>query len=195
MSSLRWLIFWLGQPSALKLLLGVNLFGTIYGFYWYRDQLLSTEWYLLPFVPDSPTASLFFTLFLLAMLLNKKWLYIESFAAVTLFKYGIWATVMIVWTGFLGGDLTWQHYMLITSHLGMAIQSLLYIPYFSFGKRHLLVIALWTLTNDYLDYTLHIFPWLSVRLHPYLPVIATLTILLSILSLYIFYRLVVRKQV
>lgn len=47
-------------------LLWVNGLGTIYGYEWYRNQLVNTyhsepAW-LLPFVPDSPTASLFFTL-------------------------------------------------------------------------------------------------------------------------------------
>ncbi|WP_245001207.1 DUF1405 domain-containing protein [Caldalkalibacillus thermarum] len=48
-------------------------------------------------------------------ILGRKWKLLEAFAAVTLFKYGIWATVMIIWTGLLGGEVNWQHYMLIVS--------------------------------------------------------------------------------
>lgn len=45
------------------LLFIVNFLGTIYGYIWYGNQLEFTaanypHW-LLPFVPDSPTASLF----------------------------------------------------------------------------------------------------------------------------------------
>ncbi|MDQ0337635.1 putative membrane protein YpjA [Caldalkalibacillus uzonensis] len=187
----KWLTKWLGQRSGLWTLLVINTLGTIYGYYWYKNQLAATEWYLLPFVPDSPTASLFFCFVLVAFLMGRQWRFVEAFAAVTLFKYGVWATVMIVWTGLLGGELTWQHYMLIFSHIGMAVQALLYIPYFSFKLHHLLLVATWTLTNDVLDYTLGIFPWLNYRLHPFLPQIYTFTVCLSLVGLLIFYLSVV----
>jgi uncharacterized membrane protein YpjA len=183
----------LGQQRILVLLFIVNFFGTIYGYFWYKNQLLSTQWWLWPFVPDSPTASLFFTIALLAFLMRKKWRLLEAFAAVTLFKYGIWATVMILWTSFLGGELSWQHYMLIFSHLGMALQALLYSPYFTFKLKHLLIVATWTMTNDLLDYTLGIYPWLNYRLHPHLFTIYGFTISLSIISLMIFFITVVRR--
>ena len=43
----------------LNLLLICNILGTLYGFIWYGDQLAKTPWYFLPFIPDSPIASLF----------------------------------------------------------------------------------------------------------------------------------------
>ncbi len=190
----KWLIHWLSQPSALWLLFAVNLIGTVYGYFWYKNQLLSTPVYLWPFVPDSPTASLFFTLVLGAFLAGKTWRYVEAFSAVTLVKYGIWASVMIISTAVLGGTLNWQHYMLLVSHLGMALQALLYIPHFSFGLRHLVLIAMWTLSNDIMDYTLGIFPWLDARLHPYLDFVYLFTVSLSLICLLIFYFGVVRNR-
>ncbi|MET0960494.1 MAG: DUF1405 domain-containing protein, partial [Psychrobacillus psychrotolerans] len=62
------------------LLFIVNLFGTIYGYYWYKGQLSQTETKFLLFVPDSPTASLFFTIALFAWLLKKNWKLIEALA-------------------------------------------------------------------------------------------------------------------
>lgn len=40
-------------------LLLFNVFGTIYGYIWYGEQLSETPAQFLIFVPDSPTASLF----------------------------------------------------------------------------------------------------------------------------------------
>ncbi|GGK24689.1 hypothetical protein GCM10010965_16840 [Caldalkalibacillus thermarum] len=189
-----WMISWLGRRSTLWTLLVINSLGTLYGYYWYKNQLAVTDWYLLPFVPDSPTASLFFCFVLVAFILGKRWPFVEAFAAVTLVKYGVWATVMIIWTGLLGGELTWEHYMLIFSHIGMAVEALLFIPYFSFRLPHLLLVGIWTLTNDVFDYTLGIFPWLDYRLHPYLSEIYAFTVCLSLISLALFYLLVVRKK-
>lgn len=190
----RWFINWLGQKSTLWLLFFVNFIGTIYGYIWYKNQLITTEWWLWPFVPDSPTASLFLTIVIAAFLLRKKWPIIEAFAAVTLFKYGIWASVMIIWTAVLGGDLNWQHYMLLFSHLGMAFQALLYSSYFSFRLKHLSIVGLWIVSNDALDYSLGIFPWLDARLHAHLPSVALFTFSLSFISLTIFYITVVHKK-
>lgn len=193
MSYWNWLQIVLKHRQMLWVLLLVNGFGTMYGFYWYHQQLLATPWYYWPFVPDSPMASLFFTLVIAAFLFGRKWLYSEALAAVTLVKYGIWACIMIIWTAMLGGELSWQHYMLLISHGGMALQALLFIPQYSFRLKHLALVAIWTLMNDLLDYSLDIFPWLSQLLHPYLPIIATLTVSLSIMCILVFYLFVVLR--
>lgn len=55
----------------LWLLLIINTFGTIYGYIWYQYQLIETPPIFIPFVPDSPTASLFFVFVLIAFLQKK----------------------------------------------------------------------------------------------------------------------------
>ena len=205
----KWFMLWLGKPSTLFLLFVVNFFGTVWGYLWYKHQLLETPWYYWPLVADSPTASLFFCLVLFAWLIGKRCAFCEAFAMVTLFKYGLWATIMIIWTGSLGGELLWEHYLLIFSHLGMAIQALLYSKYYSFRWHHLGLVALWTIMNDFLDYWLGIFPRLSRLLHPYipsqdamaqlrwldiLPRIFGLTLLLGLIGLMLAYVLVIRKS-
>jgi len=112
----------------LILLFFINLFGTIYGFLWYESQLRITPTIFLPFVPDSPTASLFFTIWLLFFIYNKNLSYMAALAVMSLFKYGTWAVVMNLFTLFVDGAIGWQGYMLIASHAGMAIQGLLYTP-------------------------------------------------------------------
>ena len=62
----------LGNRYFLWLLLIVNIFGTIYGYYWYGWQLAETPTIFLPFVPDSPTASLFFVIVLIGLFNGEK---------------------------------------------------------------------------------------------------------------------------
>ncbi|WP_243855024.1 DUF1405 domain-containing protein [Halalkalibacterium halodurans] len=61
--------------------------------------------------------------------------------------------------------------------------------------KHLTVAAIWTLTNDIMDYSLGIFPWVYSGLHPYLHYIYGFTVSLSFISILLVYRLVARKNV
>ena len=60
----------LKQPLSLRVLLIINLFGSFYGFYWYRQQLKITPGVLKLFVPDSPTASALFTIALFFIIIK-----------------------------------------------------------------------------------------------------------------------------
>ncbi|TBL80003.1 DUF1405 domain-containing protein [Paenibacillus thalictri] len=180
----------------------VNFLGTIYGYMWYGDQLAYTldnnpEW-MLPFVPDSPTASLFFTAVIGFLLFDNRRRYsygtqkktvhpvrafIEAFALVTSFKYGIWAVTMIFAAAAKGDVTTWKDWMLVVSHLGMAVEALLYVSFYRFGYGALAVVALWALGNDYMDYGQGVFPWLPQRLLDDLRTICKFTVIMSIVSL------------
>jgi uncharacterized membrane protein YpjA len=188
------MLFQFGQKWLIILLLLVNIPGTIYGYIWYHDQLSSTPAYFILFVPDSPTASLFFVFFLIALLLRRNWPLIEALAAITLIKYGIWAVVMNLAAGWAGDALNWKNYMLIFSHAGMALQAILYAPYFRIKRWHLLVAAVWTLHNDIIDYVFMMHPWVSGRLMSDIELIGYFTFWLSIFSITIVYLLCVRRN-
>lgn len=149
--SILWKVI-LYNKSFMWLLFIVNLFGTIYGYYWYKGQLSQTETKFLLFVPDSPTASLFFTIALFAWLLKKNWKLIEALALITLVKYGLWAVVMNIWTYVENDYLGWMGWMLVASHFAMAVQAILYIPFYRFRWIHIIIAAIWTLHNDVIDY-------------------------------------------
>ncbi len=170
-----------------------NGVGTIYGYYWYKIQLIETlnnkPFWQIVFVPDSPTASLFFTIavgFLLFPPKSKLWRgirkLVEALAVVTSVKYGIWAITMILAGAALGDPLVWQHWMLMASHLTMAVEALIYIPFFTFGLATLIIACLWTLLNDTMDYTFGIYPYLSNRLESYITVVRNFTFTLTIAS-------------
>jgi uncharacterized membrane protein YpjA len=189
-----WTLFW------------VNLLGTIYGYEWYWRQLVFTAREIspvyLPFVPDSPTASLFFTAVLVFLLVDSYrgrtdqpqsgWFRscVEALAVITSFKYGIWAVTMI-WAGAYQGDAVgWQGWMLSISHLGMAAEVLLYLRLYTYRSFAVLVAAVWSLWNDYTDYTAGVYPWLPDSLADDLSSVAAFTVELSFVSIIVAWQLI-----
>lgn len=170
---------YLQQRWFIWILFIVNIFGTIYGYIWYGSQLSETPGKFLLFVPDSPTASLFFVFVLAAFLLKRNWPLMEALALITLMKYGIWAVVMNLFTLFVTGFLHWTGYMLIASHGAMAIQGLLYTRYYRIKLWHLALASVWTLHNDIIDYVFFMMPKYG-PLNDYMPQVGYFTFWLSI---------------
>ena len=196
-SDLKFSYFWskpfLGSRSFLWLLMVCNFFGTVYGYIWYDSQLALTwrthPWWQIVFVPDSPTASLFFTISIAFLLFLKPSTrnsnlvkIIEALAVVTSIKYGIWAVSMILAGAYQGISLHSTDFMLIFSHLAMAVEALLYISFFKFRTVALLVAVAWTLLNDFIDYTYEVYPWLPDALYDDVPAVMIYTIGLTIAS-------------
>ncbi|MBM7564514.1 DUF1405 domain-containing protein [Paenibacillus sacheonensis] len=196
-AALPWHRDWLANRTIIWLLFIVNTLGTVYGYIWYGSQMEYTverqsAWQVI-FVPDSPTASLFFTLSLLFLLfprLVKPNLIgigirsiIEALGVVTSIKYGIWAVTMIMAGAAQGDHLQWEHYMLMVSHLGMAVEAVLFVRYMVFGRFMAFLALCWLLVNDTIDYTYFVFPWLPDVLENDLSAIQSFTMGLSVLSL------------
>ncbi len=144
--------YFMNHRAFLTLLLIINVLGTVYGYYWYKGQLSITEPIFYIFVPDSPTASLFFCFAILGWLLGRNFKLMEALALVTLIKYGLWAVAMNLLTLVETGYLSPIGWMLVASHFLMAVQAVLYLPNYRFEKWHVLVVAVWTLHNDVIDY-------------------------------------------
>ncbi|HET7629281.1 MAG TPA: DUF1405 domain-containing protein [Bacillales bacterium] len=183
----------LRKRNVLIALFIINLLGTVYGYYWYRHQLAASPAGFIPFIPDSPTASLFFVFVLAAFLLKIHVPWLEAFAAVTLFKYGVWAVGMNLAGGWLGDTLQFQNYMLIVSHASMAVEGLLFAPFYRFKPIHLLAAGVWTLHDVVIDYVFDMMPWYPI-LNEYKPFIGYLTFWLSLLSLFLVYQVALRKN-
>ncbi|MBP2241361.1 putative membrane protein YpjA [Cytobacillus eiseniae] len=190
---MKWVYPILANRSVLWLLLIINIAGTIYGYDWYKYQLVETPAIFLPFVPDSPTASLFFVFVLIAFLLGKNWPLFEALAIITLVKYGIWAVVMNLLVFNVTGELDWIGLMLIGSHGAMAIQGVLYSPFYRMKVWHLVVAAIWTLHNDVIDYVFFMLPQYS-HLDLYIPQIGYFTFWLSMASIGLTAYLCIRKN-
>ncbi|WP_371862447.1 DUF1405 domain-containing protein [Mesobacillus foraminis] len=183
----------LANRSVLWLLLIINLGGTAYGYYWYQSQLKDTPGIFLPFVPDSPTASLFFVFVLIAFLLGKNWPLMEALAIVSLVKYGIWAVVMNLLVFIVSGELDWIGLMLMGSHLAMAIEGVLYSPFYRIKAWHLVLASIVVLHNEIIDYVFMMMPTYHL-LDLYIREIGYFTFWLSILSIGIGYFFCLRKN-
>ncbi|WP_285766216.1 DUF1405 domain-containing protein [Peribacillus sp. SI8-4] len=184
---------WLASRQMLVLLFIINILGTAFGYYWYGSQLENTPGIFLAFVPDSPTASLFFVFVLWGFLLKRNFGLMEALAIITLFKYGIWAVVMNVMTLVTTGTLPWEGYMLMASHLGMAIQGILYAPFYRIKPWHLIVAGIWTIHNDIIDYVFGMMP-IYRDLLMYMNEIGYFTFWLSILSIFVGWYFGYRKN-
>ncbi len=196
---LRW--YWsrecLLHPAVLTLLMIFYIPGTVYGYYWYKNQLAQVwhdqpHWQII-FVPDSPTASLWFALAVLWLWIAPKpprsgWIsvlrgIVEALGVVTSVKYGIWATAVII-AGYAQGDsLDWTSWMLMVGHTAMALCALLYARFFSFGRGALFAAAAWTFLNDTVDYTFGVYPYLPGELHDDVAEVAWCTIALTAFSI------------
>ena len=172
--------------SFLVLLFIINLFGTIYGYIWYGSQLKVTEPIFYLFVPDSPTASLFFTIALAGWIFGKNFKLIEALAVVTLIKYGVWAVVMNLLTFAETGELSGQGWMLVASHGLMAVQAIIYASRYKYTYVHVVIAAVWTLHNDVIDYVFGQMPHYNV-INNYSAQIGYFTFWLSIVCISIAY--------
>ncbi|MBC8081038.1 MAG: DUF1405 domain-containing protein [Gorillibacterium sp.] len=206
--SYLWSKAFLTSRFMLYSLFWINLLGTVYGYYWYSGQLIDTAkekpWWMLILVPDSPTGSLLFTFALLYMLIDSHRKsrgqeaeqrarigghlrsIIEAMACVASFKYGIWAVSIILADIYLGSAANWIDGMLSLSHLGMAVEALLFARFFRLTPRALAVGACWVFASDIVDYGYGIYPSLSRVLTDELSTVAILTYLLSAITVFLF---------
>ncbi|GAB3072212.1 DUF1405 domain-containing protein [Salinicoccus sesuvii] len=177
----------------LILLLISNFIGTLYGYWWYRGQLSNTEWYFIPFVPDSPTATLFLSIVILLILIGKKSGLMEALAFTTLIKYGVWAVVMNLLTFMETGFISWVGLMLIASHGIMALQAILFLPHLEIKPVHLYITAIWLFHNDVIDYVYGQYPVYG-NLAQYEAHIGYFAFWLSVLVLILLHQLVPRRS-
>lgn len=145
-------------------------------------QLEITEPKFWIFVPDSPTATLFFSIAIIGWLLNRNFKLMEALALITLVKYGLWAVVMNLLTLMETGSIGGEGWMLIGSHFAMAVQGVLYLKNYRFTGWHVAIAAIWTLHNDVIDYVFGQMP-IYHDLTKYSPQIGYFTFWLSIVCI------------
>lgn len=148
------------KPWFLKTLLCVNFLGSLYGYYWYHEQLAATPWIWWIFTPDSPLSTTLFALALAMAWAGKENPLLRLVAATSVIKYGVWACVVIAdyWLG--GNGVAPVEAMLFLSHLGMAAEGYIFLRHWSVTWRQALAAGGWLGLNDYVDY---VGGW-----HPYL---------------------------
>ncbi len=134
----------------------VNLAGTAFGFYYYREQFAATAPHLWIFVADSPLATLLIASSLFFYIQNRKSGLLDALAAIANIKYGLWTVFILLFyfdTFFSSNPLP-MYLFLLFSHLLMFLQAFLVLDYTDFDFRHLGLAASWFVVNDLLDYFL-----------------------------------------
>lgn len=133
----------------------INLAGTLFGFYYYSDQLLSTDPLLWIFVPASPIATLLFAASLYLNANEKRLSLLDALAFISNFKYGLWTVFCLIFYSdiFFTGNSVGLYSFMLLSHLGMAVQAFLLFKWRNFGFRALLLGFSWYIFNDLIDYS------------------------------------------
>ena len=154
----------------LLIVLLINVAGTLFGLYYYWDQLGMTPWYLWLAVPDCPLYTLFMAIALTLILIGKPWTTFNAITAVGTTMYGTWTVIVLLWFGevfFSPGNVEPTMQRLI-SHGAMAFEGFLLLPYLTKAKPvHWALTALWFVVLNSVDYFYHfMYNGLPMRTHP-----------------------------
>jgi len=142
----------------------VNLLGTLFGFWYYGfhpipvgdplfvDQFARTPASMWLFVPDSPVATMFIGLSLIAWKRgwSADWLHMLAFFGCI--KLGLWTPFVQLWLNGPGFVAPWMYWFLILSHAAMAVEAFLIHRYARFGVGAIALATGWYLVNDVVDY-------------------------------------------
>jgi uncharacterized membrane protein YpjA len=149
----------LAVPIALA-----NLLGTIFGFWYYagrflelsppliEGQLGATAVWAWPLVPDSPMATLFIGLSLLAWRLDWDVPWLHALALFGCIKLGGWTPFVQVLIEGQAGIPLWLWHFLVWSHLAMVAEAFLIHRYADFPVRAVALALGWFALNDVVDY-------------------------------------------
>jgi len=171
------------EPRFLKIMLLINVLGSIYGYYWYRVQLQLTPPKFWIFVPDSPLSTTLFSLSIFLILCKRKTPFLNFLAVITVIKYGLWAVFVNTHFWLISGQVYWVEVMLWLSHLGMAIEGIVYLRFFLPSLIEWGVVGAWMAINDYVDYAWDLHPYLYLQAQ--LPVVEVFTYCLTFVLLFV----------
>lgn len=148
------------------LLLGINLVGSGYGFWWYREQLAEVAGHMpaaVWLVPDSPGSTFLLALFLIGLLTGRRWGWLGAVAFVANMKYGLWtATVLPYNAAVIAQHWRFDDIHLSLSHASMWVQGMLFARFYNPTPAQAWAALLFMWFQDFVDYR-----WLMI--HPYLP--------------------------
>jgi len=171
---LKWLIYFA---------LFVNLAGTVYGWYYYKAQLIENSPLLWPIITDSPNSTFFFVISVILMLKGKKSDFISYFAGANLIKYGLWTVSVLIYHSdffFAPGRYLLYSGIFITHSL-LVLESIpLILSVNKLKSKTVILTFLWLGLNDFFDYVLDTHPYIPER---NIEIIAAYTVFLTFFSI------------
>ncbi|MBN1923681.1 MAG: DUF1405 domain-containing protein [Nanoarchaeota archaeon] len=166
------------------LLVLINFLGFLVGINSYLPQLVETNPLLWLLVIDCPLAALLFIIYLLGF--NNK--YFEALMRFYCFKYGVWTIIVTFSSQSLLSYPLMPVNLLI--HTGLIIESFMLMKQ-KLNFKHFTAALFVLLINDFSDYVLKTHPVINEEL--FLPT-AGFTIVLSLITLLVFYKTYKRKN-
>lgn len=144
----------------------INLFGSAFGYYYYKNLLAASPMWQWIFIPDSPNSTLLFSIALFLILINKKSSILSALSSVYVMKYGLWTMFVILYSSdyFLSPSLAGYYWLMFWLHLGMVIEPIILLHTIKPEKGVLLIPLAWLLLNDFFDYYLGTTPLLQFSL-------------------------------
>jgi uncharacterized membrane protein YpjA len=153
----------LGLRLAVPIAL-VNLVGTLFGFWYYAGRPMDLAPPLLegqldaapvaayPLIPDSPLATLFIALSLLAWRFGVDADTLHALAFFGCIKLGFWTPYVQLALNGPEGIAAWLYVFLVVSHLAMALEAFVVHRYARFAVPSVAVALAWYGLNDVVDY-------------------------------------------
>jgi len=143
------------RDRPMYLVAAINVFGGLFGLYYYWEQLMATELYLWVFVPASPIATFLMAFSVYRNIQGKSSGLLDALAFIGNFKYGLWTVFCLLyyWDTFFTGNSVGLYSFMLLSHLGMAIQAFLVFHWSNIDLRPILIGFLWFGLNDLIDYS------------------------------------------
>ncbi|HYF92059.1 MAG TPA: DUF1405 domain-containing protein [Symbiobacteriaceae bacterium] len=138
------------------ILLIINFFGSLYGFWWYKGQLLATPAKYWLIVPDSPGSTFLLFIWLALMIAGVDWRkpgmqWLGAVAFVSNMKYGLWTATVLPQAGFkFGWEFDFIHLSL--SHAGMWLQAMIFARFYKPGLVPAMGALLFMWFQDLIDY-------------------------------------------
>ena len=159
-----------GDRRLLAVILLINVAGSLFGLYYYWDQLMMTPPWLWLAVPDCPLYTFFMIFALALILLHKPWDMLNTITAVGLSAYGTWTCVALIYFSelyFSPGNALFSA-GLWASHFGMALEGFLLLPFIAKAKPFSwAATAIWFLVLDAVDFFYRFtYNGLPMRTHP-----------------------------
>jgi uncharacterized membrane protein YpjA len=159
-----------GDRRLLAIIILINVAGSLFGLYYYWEQLMMTPWYLWLAVPDCPLYTFFMIFALSLVLLKRPSDTLNAITAVGLSMYGTWTVLVLLYFGeiYFAPRNALMSAGLWVSHLGMALEGFLLLPYLARVKpASWAITAIWFLALDAVDFFYQFtYLGLPMRTHP-----------------------------
>lgn len=139
----------------------INVAGTLIGFYYYWDQLVSSSPVYWIFIPDCPLYTMLAAAILAVYVSTRRSSDLVNFiTAIGLAKYGTWTVfVILAFAGFYFSIDSSFYSLLVLLHVAMAVEFILPVMLIrQLRPRFIAVALIWFFANDYADYFLGTHP-------------------------------------